>query len=75
MRSIDVRIRHDDDTMITSFRDVKGIPYTTTNGSNEIFDLFIDKDFIDTYIDQKQAEIDDIRLRPHPQEFAHYFNR
>ena len=34
-----------------------------------------DKDFIDTYIDQKQAEIDDIRLRPHPQEFAHYFNR
>ena len=37
-------------------------------------DVF-DKDFIDTYIDQKKAEIDDINLRPHPQEFSHYFNR
>jgi len=34
-----------------------------------------DKDFIDTYIQQKQMEIEDIRLRPHPQEFVHYFNR
>lgn len=34
-----------------------------------------DKDFIDTYIMQKQFEINDVRLRPHPQEFVHYFNR
>ena len=36
-----------------------------------VFDI----DFIETYIDQKKAEIADINLRPHPQEFAHYFNR
>ncbi|MDP3371811.1 MAG: type I glutamate--ammonia ligase [Candidatus Paracaedibacteraceae bacterium] len=37
-------------------------------------DVF-DRDFIDTYIEQKKIEVEDIRLRPHPQEFVQYFNR
>ncbi len=39
--------------------------------SGGVFDI----DFINTYIALKEAEISDINLRPHPQEFVQYFNR
>jgi glutamine synthetase len=32
------------------------------------------RDLLEAYVDQKRAEIDEIRLRPHPWEFALYFD-
>ena len=41
MRTIDIGIRHDDDTVITSFGDVKCITDSTSDSGDEIFDLFV----------------------------------
>jgi hypothetical protein len=46
--TIDISIRHDDDTMITSFCEIKRITDTTTDSCDEIFDLFVEKYFVDT---------------------------
>jgi glutamine synthetase len=32
------------------------------------------RDMLEAYVDQKRSEIDEIRLRPHPWEFALYFD-
>ena len=46
MRTIDIRIRHDDDTVIASFCEVKCIRYSTPNCGDEVFDLFVEEDFV-----------------------------
>ena len=48
MRTVDIGIRHDDDTVITSLREIKCITDTTTDSGNEVFDLFVEKYFVDT---------------------------
>ena len=47
MCSVDISIRHDDDTVISGFRRVKSISDTTTDSGDEVFDLFIDVDLVD----------------------------
>jgi hypothetical protein len=48
MRTIDIGIRHDDDTVITSFCDIKCVTNSTSNSRDEVFDLFVEEDFIDS---------------------------
>jgi hypothetical protein len=48
MCTIDIGIRHDDDAVITSLREIKCITNTTANRCNEVFDLFVQKYLINT---------------------------
>jgi hypothetical protein len=48
MRTIDIGIRHDDDTVITSFCEIKCITDTTANSRDEVFDLFVQEYLINT---------------------------
>lgn len=48
MRTVDIGIRHDDDTVITSFCYIKCITDPTSDSGDEIFDLFVEKYFVDT---------------------------
>jgi hypothetical protein len=48
MRTIHIGIRHDDDTVITSFCYIKCITDRGSNRDDEVFDLFIQEYFINT---------------------------